>query len=247
MSYQITIKKSGESLDELFARGTRHEIPNLPASVGGEGCTCALPDMAKGQTAFTIEGDDRTASLKPADDVTIVVNGARISGVAALRNGDRIQVAGHELRFYRIHGRPGVSSLCNILAVVAVICTTVFFIAYGLVTIGLPVLLSSTDAWNSYNQRQQISMEIENTRRIFRKAEATTPLAKAIVNCINSEINAQAAYFNRYYNALKPSQRRTMLQELQNLQELGLKAINSKETNQDIIDLDAIVKRIINE
>jgi hypothetical protein len=247
MSFQLIIRDENDSsLGALFKRGRRIDFQELPFIFPGN----LLPEDV--QLQFLDAGDGRHAALKAGSSGSVTLNGQPlVPGAPAriLRSSDRISCRGTVIRFYQLHGRPGVSWRANSLGwlaragVLAVVLVELFAI------FALPATLKHQQHWHAESEMQEIAWHIDQLRRRLNRLDSRDPLVNTWLNAARDEIVIRIRFLREHGSALNGAARNEMLSDLKRLESAVDRVSNTaiRQEEEMELQLDDAIRRITGE
>lgn len=248
MPYQLLIRDENETtLEELFARGKTLEVPSLPYELDEiPGAVLRIEPAVKGAA-------NGTAALSLLSG-TAELNGEAVSAGAApmrLRNADRITAGGKVIRFYQLHGRPGVSWQANAMSWVARIGVAAALIIELFALFVWPVILTHSDRWRRQREIQEIFYAADALRSRLAKADSRDVITAAWFDAVRNELADRVRYLRDNADELDSRARKEMLANLTELSAVVSRMEKRAEvpanTGSPELNLDTPIRNIIEE
>ncbi len=251
MPYQLLIRKESEdNLAELFARGVRQDIAQLPVEFCGNKVDGRLPATLHFRLEEQPHGGAGMRFLPGCGQV--LSNGETYScdGVMPLHNGDRIAIDGWQIRFYQLHGRPGVSWQANAMSTLACVGVALALAIQLFTLLVWPWILTQTDSWRKEREVQEITIKMDSMRRKLSRVEAKDPVVEAWVGAVREELGDRARYFRENAKKLNSAERRAMSENLLQLEATLAKVVEHQKNVEDApaeLDLEPAIRKILSD
>jgi len=244
MPYQLTIKKDGKTSAEIFARATCREFDQEIVTIGDESCDCPVPGTTG--ALVTLRSVGKAVQIMSCNE-GVLANG-RVPAVGdSLNSGAVLLVNGYAIRFQQLRERAKVSRSSVLLAKSARTIVGVCLVCELLLMLVVPEIMQRGSFWSGQIKRLEIVKSVDNLEDELEKFTPHDPVRQALTLTIASELLSCKRYLRDNAADLAPSQRRAMLNNLEQWQ----KTIAwLKETDQILpplpeLDFDNSVKNII--
>jgi hypothetical protein len=256
MSWQLILRRECQSgtEEELFLPCRRYDVQSLPFT---------LPHEADGELSLPtelqlrLEADDAQKNGACAllwngqAGITVRLNDSAeaASSPLKLRNGACVYIGDKwQLRYYQIHGRPGICGSANALGTLARCGIVLVLLAQLFAIVGMPILLYYTGVFKNESQRQELSYRTDQTRKRLNKIESHEPVMSAYLELLRTELNDRVRFLRRNGASIAPEEQQAMLDNLTRLDSLidRLQKSPSKDAAPQIdLKLDDGVQRVI--
>ncbi|MCQ2396532.1 MAG: hypothetical protein MJ106_02410 [Lentisphaeria bacterium] len=250
MPYQLLLRNHTEHvLSELFARGKCLNFQEAPFAVGAAD---GLPD------GYRLEFIEAGGALQ-----------LRNTGAAFVKLGDSVVSAGEthdiqhgailvlgekELRFYRLHGRPGVSWSANAVGLLAIFGVALSLIIEVAAFSGLGHYLRHSSGIQSQKESQELSARVDAVRKRLQSKElaqtvAADQVSAAYLEALREELERRVAFLRRNGEELTSAERREHLDNLARMEEFLTRFSENPSVTPAMPDvqIDGPVRNLIEE
>lgn len=258
MAYQLLISTGEGGLE----RYQRLDFQQLPLTLAAEEAQCSPGEALQRVSAFPAGMVVILQQLSHRDAVGLqvvsapaealpMVNDATVpvGETVEVRNGALILCGQVKLRFYRLHGRPGVSARANAMGTMAQIGLIFLLILQLAGLCFLPLMVKYGRGWRAQRQQQEIAWRIDGLRRELGKCSSRDPVKNAWFGALQSELTARVSYLRRRGDRLDEAARLEMIRDLQELEGLVKRmdsaADTAKDDTQGELSLDKPVQQIL--
>lgn len=250
MPYQLLLRNHTEKvLSELFARGRCLNFEQAPFAVSSnEG----LP--ADCRLEFSEVGG--VLQMRNAGSVSVMIGECEIASGSscALQHGSVVVLGEKELRFYRLHGRPGVSWSANAVGILAIAGVALSLIVEVAAFSGLGHYLRHAGGIQSQKESQELSARIDSVRKRLQSKELAQTVeadqvSAAYLEALREELEKRVAFLRRNGEELTSEERREHLDNLTRLEEFLTRfAANPSVTPaMPDVQIDGPVRNLIEE
>ncbi len=222
MPYQLLLRNHSENgtLAEIFARGVSLDFANAPFSVGeaqGLPAGCALEFREQGGTMMVCNTGSSAVSLDGEELLCGTERRISHGGILCLHD--------KELRYYRLHGRPGVSWAANAIGLVAVLGIAFSLLVEVAAFAGFPQFLKRSDGIRRFQELQALNARVDAIRKALNEKEledlvARDSLSAAFLRTLQEEMERRVAYLRRHGEELTAAERQAQMENLARLEEL---------------------------
>lgn len=220
MPYQLLLRNHTENiLAELFARGKCLNFQAAPFAVGVEE---GLP--AGMRLEFSESNGNILLRNASVHAVTIGGNEMASGAEQSIQHGSVIVLGEKEIRFYRLHGRPGVSWSANAVGILAIVGVALSLIVEVSVFGGLGHYLRHSSGIQSQKESQELAARVDAVRKRLKskelsKAVESDQVASVYLETMREELEKRVAYLRRNGDKLTAKERHDHLDNLKRMEE----------------------------
>lgn len=250
MPYQLLLRNHTENiLSELFAHGKCLDFREAPFCVASSD---GLPEGARLEFREAKDGmilhNAGTVAVSLGD--SDVVPGSEVP----LRHGAVLLLGEREVRFYRLHGRPGVSWSANAVGLLAMAGVALSLLIEAAAFCGLGHYLRHSGGIQRQRETQELAARVDQVRKHLKSKEleevvSKDSLSSAYLAALQEEMDRRVAYLRRHGEELTAAERAAHLDNLRRLEEL-LERLAEKPTvtpPMPEVQIDGPVRHLIEE